>query len=162
MDTSVRRFTVRSLVEILVATGFGFAAIIGPIILDSDLPSQMSFFILLRQSIDHMKFYSVGILTVIGFALGLVGRERVLILGPSVMLAFPALSAVDMLFGGEHNLWPFEFFIYGLLSLIGLVGAALGRGVKLIFKRVTREALGSSIRGGCQETKSPSVPQNGE
>jgi hypothetical protein len=63
------------------------------------------------------------------------------------MAAFPSWSVLDMALGGDHNLFPIEWFIYGAFSLCSLAGAVVGVGWSVHFDGrrtgvMTRRALG--------------------
>jgi len=78
-----------------------------------------------------MKPYSLALLFGIGAIFGLSGRAPVWLTGPATMAAFPAWSVLDMALGNDHNLFPIEWFIYGLFSLCGLAGGVVGRRARL-------------------------------
>ena len=84
-----------------------------------------------------------AILFGIGVTFGLLGRAPVMLTGPATMAALLAWSVVDMALGGEHNLFPIEWFFYGILSLCGLAGAVLGR--RLRSRLGGKATSGSSI-----------------
>ena len=43
------------------------------------------------------------------------------------MVLFPIASIAEMiLYPTSHNLWPLEFFVYGILSIPAVVGALIG------------------------------------
>ncbi len=67
----------------------------------------------------------------VGLLLGIFGRAPVWIIGPATMLSMPVGMVVDMFTGGHGlNLWPIALMFYGVLSLIGLTGTAIGRWAK--------------------------------
>jgi hypothetical protein len=83
-----------------------------------------------RDAVEGMRPYSLALLFGIGVIFGLLGRAPVWLTGPATMVAFPAWSIVDMALGGDHNLFPIEWFIYGVFSLFGLAGGVVGRRVR--------------------------------
>jgi hypothetical protein len=67
----------------------------------------------------------------VGFLMGIFGRGPVWILGPVTMLCMPVGMVVSMVTGsGGLNLWPIALIFYGVLALIGFVGAVIGRGAQ--------------------------------
>lgn len=130
----------RLCVEVVLAATAGMAAVVLPVVADPLHPHYpAAFLVFIADAVEGMKLYSLGLLVVVGLLLGLFGRGPVLLLGPATMLLFPIWSAADMLAGSTgHNLWPIEWFFYGIESLFGLLGAGIGRGVKrMISKRLT-------------------------
>jgi len=60
-----------------------------------------------------------------------------LIIGPATMLCLPISAIFSLLIGDAgFNLWPIALLFFGLLALIGLFGAVLGRGAKLCWIRL--------------------------
>jgi len=75
---------------------------------------------------------------VVGFLLGIVGRSPVWIIGPATMLFMPIGMVIGMVTGGAGlNLWPIALVFCSVLTLIGLIGAAIGRGAKLYWIKWT-------------------------
>jgi hypothetical protein len=117
--------------EILFAAASGFCAYVLPVALDpSTRHYEAAFLPFVRDALEGMKPYSLGLLFGIGFVLGLLGRAPVWLTGPATMAAFPVWSVLDMALGSDHNLFPIEWFIYGVFSLLGLAGGIIGRRVR--------------------------------
>ena len=58
-------------------------------------------------------------------------------------MTLPLWSVIDIVMGGGgHNLLPFEWAIYGIYAVIGVVGAIIGR---LVTKKKHRHASGDAI-----------------
>lgn len=69
--------------------------------------------------------------SVAGLLLGIFGGGPVWIIGPATMLCLPIGMAVSMVAGGHgFNLWPIALAFFGVLAIIGLCGAAIGRKAK--------------------------------
>jgi len=111
----------------LLAAVAGFCAYVLPVALDPAARHYDAAFLpLVRDAVEGMKPYSLALLFGIGIIFGLLGRAPFWLTGPATMAAFPIWSAVDMALGGEHNLFPIEWFIYGVVSLCGLAGGVVG------------------------------------
>jgi hypothetical protein len=77
----------------------------------------------------------------VGFLMGIFGRGPVWILGPVTMLCMPAGMVVSTVTGSDGlNLWPIALIFYGVMALIGFVGAAIGRGAQLFWIWIKRSA----------------------
>ena len=114
--------------EILLAAAAGFCAYVLPVALDPATQHyEAAFLPFVRDAVEGMKDYTLGLLFGIGFLFGLLGRASVWLTGPATMVAFPAWSLLDMALGNDHNLFPIEWFIYGVFSLCGLAGGIIGR-----------------------------------
>ena len=80
---------------------------------------------------------SAGSFLVLGLALGIAQPRRWLLLAVVAISSSPVFLAVNILHdwtrdATSHNLFPFEFLIYGVISLPALAGALLG----FLFRRV--------------------------
>ena len=125
----------RVAVEIGLAAATGFCAYVLPVALDPDARHfDAAFLPFVRDAVDGVKLYSLAMLFGIGVVFGLFGRASVWLTGPATMAALPVWSFVDMVLGGEHNLFPVEWFIYGVFSLCGLAGGVVGRRARLRYK----------------------------
>ena len=122
----------RVAVEIVLAAAVGFCAYVLPVALDPAARHyEAAFLPFVRDAVEGMKPYSLAILFGIGVIFGLLGRASVRLTGPATMAALPAWSVVDMALGGDHNLFPIEWFMYGVFSLCGLAGGIVGRRARL-------------------------------
>jgi hypothetical protein len=121
----------RVALEMLLAAAAGFCAYVLPVALDPAARHyEAAFLPFVRDAVEGMKLYSLALLFGIGVIFGLRGRAPVWLTGPATMAAFPIWSIMDIAFGGDHNLFPIEWFIYGVFSLCGLVGGLVGRRVR--------------------------------
>ena len=77
--------------------------------------------------VDGMQYVSLLLLFLVGALAGWFAPEYFLLWGIATMAAFPIIASVQMFSGStDHNLWPIEFCIYGVLTLPAIFGAALG------------------------------------
>lgn len=76
---------------------------------------------------DHpIPLLALGCL--LAFAAGAVRNATLLATGLASLAGFPIEAAVDIVLHGGHNLLPFEFAIYAVYGLLGVLAARFGRG----------------------------------
>ena len=82
---------------------------------------------------------------ILGFVLGSFGRSPIWTIGPATMVFYPVEMLIDLFKGGSGlNLWPISLLFCGLLVIISLVGAGVGRLLK-----------GCVIKVACKKMKRP-------
>jgi peptidoglycan/LPS O-acetylase OafA/YrhL len=114
--------------EVVVAAAAGLCAVVVPVILDPGTTHYSAAVLpVMRDAVEGMHLYSLALLVGIGILLGPFGKAPVWLTGPATMAAFPVWSVIDMAMGQDHNLFPIEWFLYGLVSLCGLAGALAAR-----------------------------------
>ena len=114
--------------SVLAAAVLGCAALVLPVYLDPNVPEVSAKFLpIVAAAAEHMKLYSLGLLGLSGFGLGLLTRTPVLLLGFATILVLPIWSAIDMAKGGSHNLLGLEWWLYVSYGLYGVLGAFIGR-----------------------------------
>jgi hypothetical protein len=134
LSVKVRRIAA----EMLLAGVAGLCAYVLPVALDPAARHYHAAFLpFVGDAVEGMKPYTLALLFGIGLIFGLVGRAPFWLTGPATMAAFPIWSILDMARGGEHNLFPIEWLVYGLVSLLGLAGGVVGH---LVRSRHQREA----------------------
>ena len=133
MTKSIARFGAHlrkhAVVLSAVAAPFlGLAAFLFPAWRLGAETGQEGFYSLLKTSIEQASGLSFLLLLLTGVVLGFLGRGSVALHGSMTMAAFPALAVVQILLDpSSHNLWPLEFVIYGLISLVAWAGVWAGR-----------------------------------
>lgn len=81
--------------------------------------------------VDGMQLTSIPLLFVVGLVAGLIVPQRFWLWGLFTMAAFPVVAVVLMVINPKsHSLWPIEFFIYGILTLPGVLGAGVGTAIR--------------------------------
>lgn len=86
----------------------------------------------LRDGIEGFNLVSVACLAGVGWLGGRYSIVPALALGPLTLLLLPVLSLIEMrMYPTTHNLWPFEWMIYGVYTLLPMVGAGVGRWMQL-------------------------------
>lgn len=120
----------RMLVASVVASVLGLVSIIAPVFILSLKHYDAPLFPWVRSGIEGLSFLSALLLVLSGLALGYRCPKHPFLVGVCTMAAFPLLALIEMLADtNSHNLFPIEFFFYGLISLIPVAGAYVGRSV---------------------------------
>lgn len=102
---------------------------------------------------------SVFSFLVFGLALGIAQPRRWLLLACIAIGSSPVLLAANILHdwtrdATSHNLFPFEFLIYGVISLPALVGALLGFLLRRASQRLRPAAYQSTGANGAARRRS--------
>ena len=80
-----------------------------------------------RMGVEEFSWPAALCLFVIGVITGRLRPGRPLLWGLATMALFPVWAFIEIgLDPTSHNLWPLEFIMYAVLSLVGAVGAGLG------------------------------------
>jgi hypothetical protein len=144
---------VRVPVELLLAAMAGTLALAFPVLTgQADTGHSAAFFPFMADVVEGVELSSITLLFGVGVAAGLFGRASGVILGMATAALLPMWSAADMVLGGTgHNLFPFEWFIYGIYGLIGIAGALVGRGIQR--KRRASAPSGTTPDNKMQQTR---------
>ena len=77
-------------------------------------------------------FYTIAWLMITGLVLGYYQPERWFLGGIATISLFPVFTLLEMtLSPTSHNLWPIEFMFDAVLALLAIVGAAIGREIRV-------------------------------
>lgn len=108
-------------------------------------PSAGSIFVLVRSAGGDMAAMSWVLWFAGGFFLGLALKwPYSLFAAMSELGSLPIVAVIEMVRDPtSHNLWPFEFFFYIVLTIIPLLGMSLA----LLLKRGFRDRSGSPGSG---------------
>ncbi len=80
------------------------------------------------RGIEGLNGLSLVMLAAAGFVPAAFRKAPPVLIGMATMALFPVMSLAEMIADPtSHNLWPFEWFLYGVETLPGLVGAFLGQ-----------------------------------
>ncbi len=123
--------SIRYLTGLPTAMGLGLASVWLPVvILELPPPPQGGLFPFIFAGVEGMSLLTLILLFASGIMLGLIFCNHPLhplVFGFATMTALPALAFVEMAQNPySHNLWPFEFVIYGFVSLFAVGGAYAG------------------------------------
>jgi hypothetical protein len=112
-----------------VAAALGLVAVIVGGFQYHPLQPGDGLFSLVRHGIEGSAPLSIVLLIASGCAVGIVWSwPRPLAIGLCTVAALPLVALAEMVSDPtSHNLWPFEFVIYGFMAAPGFVGAYLGR-----------------------------------
>ena len=114
--------------SLLAAAVLGCAALVLPVYMDPAVPEEDAEFLpIVASTVEHMKGYSLGLLALIGFGLGLVTETSVWLLGFSTIIVLPIWSAIDTAMGSGHQLLGIEWALYAGYGVFAVAGAAFGR-----------------------------------
>lgn len=93
-----------------------------------------SFFVIVRHIVEGLSLGQVLLLAIAGFVWGLVlDRPYSLYAAAAQFASLPIIAVLEMIKDPtSHNLWPFEFLIYGVLAGIS---AACARGGEFLRTR---------------------------
>jgi hypothetical protein len=130
--------TRSSLIEYLLAFLGGAAILVLPVALDPDHARYPAAFVpVVRDAVEGIQLYSLGLLVVFGAALGIYAKSSANLLAMFSVSIFPLWSIIDIASGGDgHNLLPFEWAFYAIYTLFPLIG--------IISARFTRRRLAAS------------------
>jgi len=86
---------------------------------------------IIRAAIEEMQFLTCAFLFASGLILGVLFRNRSNPLcAAATVLWLPVLSVADMVVDTtSHNLFPFEFGLYAILSFVPISGSWVGMNV---------------------------------
>ena len=132
----------RDVIALLTAIGLGLASVCLPVVILQLPLAPDGLFPFIFAGVEGMSSLTLILLFTSGLILGLIFSIHPLhplVFGFATMAAFPALAFVEMAQNPySHNLWPFEFAIYGLVSLLAVGGAYAGRALRQIAHRRSR------------------------
>jgi hypothetical protein len=87
-----------------------------------------SLFVLVAKSVEHLAGLDLLLFFCVGSLWGLLKGFPKGVAAALFQPAFLPLVAIAEMFKDptSHNLWPFEFVIYGFMGGVGALGASLG------------------------------------
>ncbi len=112
----------------LLAAGLGLLAIVvPPLILPGIEPYDAPLFPLVKTGVEGFSLLSMVMLVGAGAILGYLRPRGAIVWGAATMVVLPPLAVIEMMADPtSHNLWPLEFFFYGMGTLPGIAGAVFG------------------------------------
>ncbi len=132
--------SIRYLTGLPTAMGLGLASVWLPVvILELPPPPQGGLFPFIFAGVEGMSLLTLILLFASGIMLGLIFCNHPLhplVFGFATMTAFPFLVFAEIAQNPySHNLWPFEFAIYGIVSLLAVGGAYAGYALRQMARR---------------------------
>lgn len=104
----------------------GVLAIVVPVWLIPMEQYDSVLFPTIRTGIEGLGGEAIFLLGALGMILGAIFRHPALT-GMGMVLPFPLAGLAEMVVDpSSHNLWPFEFLVYFILSAVPITGGYLG------------------------------------
>ena len=115
----------------------GLASFMIPVMLTPGIKYYDSpLFPLIRTGTEEFSFFTACCLVISGFIIGFLNPKHPWRWGLATMSLFPILAIIEMVVDPySHNLWPFEFLMYGVLTVPGILGAITGAFIRKKLKR---------------------------
>ena len=119
---------IPKLLSALAAPLLGLGSVLLPVWILEKKILDAPLFPLIRTGVDAISTLSLLLLFGSGILLGLLGRANPVLSGLLTMALFPFFALAEVFADPtSHNLWPIEFLLYGLISLVAVLGACIGR-----------------------------------
>jgi hypothetical protein len=130
------RSLARAILACLLGATLGFLLMVLPSLLGQPHPGSV--FVLVHSAVKGMSGTHLVLLFGSGFFWGLTLRWPYSLFAALFELAsLPVFSIIEMFKDPtSHNLWPFEFMIYAVLTLVPLLGMSIGSVLKRRFKTI--------------------------
>jgi len=117
----------RDLITYVSAIVIGLMAIVIPTFVLDLKGSTHPYYPFIIDGIDGYSPLTILLLIIGGCVLGIYNPGRSWLAGFATMAAFPVITFIDVAHGWEqHQLWPFEMLMYGILAIPSVIGAVLG------------------------------------
>lgn len=118
----------------IAAAALGVLSVVAPVFILSRREYAAPLFPWVRSGIEGFSLLSAVLLFSSGVLLGFRTSKHPVIFGMCTMAAFPLLALAEMVADSKsHNLWPLEFLIYGVISLVAVAGAYVGKHMRSQF-----------------------------
>ena len=110
----------------------GMLSIILPVFILADLkPYESPLFPLIRTGIEGISIYSLSFLFLSGFIVKLFSNVPSWKIGLMSMILFPLAAICEMIADTtSHNMFPFEFILYGFYTIPAIIGAYTSQLIK--------------------------------
>jgi len=123
--------SISAFIAAFVAPILGFLSVYIPVALlkrEEHLFDGVPFYGITRIIFDNLEFApTIMLLFIAGCLLGYLGERIWWLVGILTMIAFPISAIYEMKISPtSHNLWPFEFALYGVVCIPAIVGAFIG------------------------------------
>ncbi len=106
----------------------GVASFIVPLVISPPLKFYESpLFPIVRTSVEQMGFLTFSLLFAGGLVFGLLFRRSSALCAATMLLWLPVVAIAEMVVDPtSHNLFPIEFGLYAVFSIVPMFGAWLG------------------------------------
>jgi hypothetical protein len=119
----------------IAAAALGLVSMVAPVFVLSRTEYPAPLFPWVRSGIEVFPLLSAFLLFASGVLLGFRTPKYPLLFGMCTMAPFPLLAFAEMVADAKsHNLWPFEFLCYGVISLVAVAGAYVGKRLRSHFR----------------------------
>ena len=116
---------------LFISSILGIISLILPTYFLTELKQYESpLFPIIATSVKGISIWSIFLLAISGFIISLFSKIEGWKIGLSTMALFPIMSIVEMIVdSSSHNLFPFEFIFYALLTIPSIIGAYIAKGI---------------------------------
>jgi hypothetical protein len=119
----------------IAAAALGVVSVVAPVFILSRKVFAAPLFPWVRSGIEGFSLLSAFLLFASGVLIGFRTSKYPLMFGMCTMAPFPLLAVAEMVADAKsHNLWPFEFLCYGVISLVAVAGAYVGKRLRSHFR----------------------------
>ena len=131
MNTRLSSAALRNLWAFGLSAVIGLLAVTAPVLLGARRPLPPAPISgVVRAAVENAGLLSVLGLLVAGAVARYLVAAPVWLIGFGTVAALPIFAIAEMFVDPtSHNLWPFEFVVYGIGSVPGLLGAIVGHGL---------------------------------
>jgi hypothetical protein len=130
----MRDLRTSEVVALPLASVVGLLAFVLPVFFLRPPKYDSPLFPLVRTGIEGASELTYALLFLGAVGLGAAFKVSPMLLGMFCMVGFPVLAIAEMAYDPtSHNLWPIEFLVYGVTSLVSIAGAFAGETVREIF-----------------------------
>tara|TARA_B110000483_G_scaffold87276_1_gene107728 strand:+ start:147 stop:572 length:426 start_codon:yes stop_codon:yes gene_type:complete len=126
----------KNLLQLFISSTFGLASLVLPTFFLTEIKQHDSpLFPIIATSVNGFSIWSIFLLAISGFIISLFSKIEGWKIGLSTMALFPIMTIIEMIVDtSSHNLFPFEFIFYAVLTIPSIIGAYIAKGLKNLVK----------------------------
>jgi len=118
-------------VDVLIISVLGVLSIILPTLLQDLKQYESPLFPIIRTGIEGFSVLSIIFLFSTGFGMRFYTKLSGWKIGLSTMALFPIMAIIEMIVDStSHNMFPFEFIVYAITTIPGIIGAYIAQVVQ--------------------------------